>query len=235
LNAVRKIAAGIRRIPGGAWVLGWTDPLHLARRLLHDAIKQRAQYAQGRLLDLGCGGGPYREMFTNVSSYIGLDIAPNADVDVAGDGLALPFTDSCFDTILCNEVLEHVPEPSRFMSEIARVLKPGGFLLLTTPQTWGLHHEPHDYYRYTHYGLRHQSETAGLEVISITPTCGVWATTAQRIVDTIAHNFLSRWPGGVVRVFSIFLGPVLLLGAALDRLFGARGDTLDNVLVARKP
>ena len=235
MSIVRKVAAGIRGIPGGAWILGWTDPLHLARRLLYDAVKQRSQYAQGRLLDLGCGGGPYREMFSSVSSYIGLDIAPDSNVDVAGDGQALPFMDSCFDTVLCNEVLEHVPEPSLLMAEISRALKPGGFLLLTTPQTWGLHHEPHDYYRYTHYGLRHQAEKAGLQVVSITPTCGVWATTAQRIVDTIAHDFASGWPVGALRMVSILLGPVLLVGAALDRLSGGRGDTLDNVLVARKP
>ena len=63
----------------------------------------------------------------------------------------------------------------------------------------------------------------------------MWATTAQRVVDTIAHNFLASWPAGVVRIISIFLGPVLLVGAALDKLSGARGDTLDNVLVAQKP
>ena len=235
MSLTRAVAAQIRKLPGGAWVLGWADPLHLARRLLHDAVKQRTQYAQGRLLDVGCGGGPYRDMFSNVSSYVGLDITLHSNVDVAGDGQALPFIDNCFDTILCNEVLEHVPEPSLLMSEIARALKPGGFLLLTTPQTWGLHHEPHDYYRYTHYGLRHQAEKAGLQVVSITPTCGVWATATQRIVDTIAHNFAAGWPAGGVRVLSIFLGPVLLVGAALDRLSGARGDTLDNVLVAKKP
>ena len=203
--------------------------------MLHDAIKQRAHHVQGRLLDLGCGGGPYRELFSHVSSYIGLDIAPSQNVDVAADAQVLPFMDNCFDTVLCNEVLEHVAEPSQLMSEVARVLKPGGFLLLTTPQTWGLHHEPHDYYRYTHYGLRHQAEKAGLLVVSVTPTCGIWATSAQRIVDTIAHDFASSWPAGAVRLLSILLGPVLLIGAALDKLSGARGDTLDNVLVARKP
>jgi SAM-dependent methyltransferase len=222
-------------LPAGTWILGWTDPLHLARRLLYAALKQRAHHAQGRLLDVGCGGGPYRDLFKHVSGYIGLDITPHTNVDVVGDAQTLPFTDNCFDTVLCNEVLEHVPEPSRLMAEVARVLRPGGFLLLTTPQTWGLHHEPHDYYRFTRYGLEYQSGQAGLQVVSVTPTCGLWATSSQRIVDTIAHNFASGWPPVAVRVLSIFLGPVLLLGAALDRLSGARGDTLDNVLVAKKP
>jgi SAM-dependent methyltransferase len=234
VSVLAGFAAHIRRVPGGAWILGWTDPLHLARRLLHEALKQRAHYVQGRLLDLGCGGSPYRQLFSNISQYVGLDITPHQNVDVAGDGQVLPFFDNCFDTVLCNEVLEHVPEPSLLMAEVARVLKPCGFLILTTPQTWGLHHEPHDYYRFTPYGLRHQAEKAGLQVVSVMPTCGVWATTAQRIVDTIAHDFASGWPRGAVRVLSILLGPVLLAGAALDKLSGARGDTLDNVLVAQK-
>jgi SAM-dependent methyltransferase len=174
-------------------------------------------------------------MFSNVSSYVGLDIAPHSNVDVAGDAQKLPFTDNSFDTVLCNEVLEHVAEPSRLMSEVARVLRPGGFLLLTTPQTWGLHHEPHDYYRFTHYGLRYQSEQAGLQVVSITPTCGLWATASQRIVDTIVHTYASQWPRFGARLLSVFLGPVLLIGAGLDKLTGRRGDTLDNVLVAKKP
>jgi len=208
--------------------------LHLARRLLYDAIKQRAHYAQGRLLDLGCGGQPYRELFGGVSQYIGLDIDSGPTVDIAGDAQVLPFAGATFDTVLCNEVLEHVPEPAVLLTEVARVLKSGGFLLLTTPQTWGLHHEPHDYYRYTKYGLRYQAEKAGLEVIDIAPTCGVWSTTSQRLVDTVVDDYAARWPSAVVRLLCVALAPVLLVGAGIDRLSGHRGDTLDNVLIARK-
>jgi SAM-dependent methyltransferase len=234
-SIVRGLAEALRRIPGGRWILGWTDPLHLARRSLYSAIEQRTHYAKGRLLDLGCGEKPYRELFGHVSHYVGLEIETGPNVDVTGDAQVLPFADSCFDTVLCNEVLEHVPEPADVMAEVKRVLNPGGALLLTTPQTWGLHHEPHDYYRYTRYGLRYLAENAGLQVIDIVPTCGIWSTVAQRLVDTIVHDYGAKWPAVAVRLLSVALGPVLFMGAGLDRLGRHRGDTLDNVLVARKP
>ena len=223
------------RIPGGPWLLAWTDPLHLARRLLRQAIKEHSHYAQGSLLDIGCGGKPYRDLFQFVDRYIGLDIPSGGKVDVIGDAMRLPFRSQVFDTVLCNEVLEHVPEPSVVMAEAAQVLKPGGYLLLTTPQTWGLHLEPYDFYRYTHYGLRYLAEKNGLEVIEVIPTCGLWATLTQRMVDTIIHTYVIHRPPWVILALSILLSPVLLTGFILDKLFGKQGDTLDNVLIARKP
>jgi SAM-dependent methyltransferase len=207
----------------------------LAQRLLHKAIRERAHYASGSFLDVGCGGKPYRQLFGQVTQYVGLDVTPDASADVAGDGQALPFAGACFDSVLCNQVLEHVPEPAQLLSEVFRVLKPGGVLLLTTPQTWGLHLEPHDYYRYTHYGLRYQAAKAGFEVISVSATCGHWATMAQRTVDTVIHDYGAPWPSPIVRLACVLLSPVLMVGAALDKFSGPRGDTLDNVLVARKP
>jgi SAM-dependent methyltransferase len=187
------------------------------------------------LLDIGCGGQPYRDLFGHVRRYVALDLPPNLLADVYADGMALPFGDAVFDTVLCNEVLEHVPEPSRLLAEIAHVLRPGGVLLLTTPQTWGLHLEPYDFYRYTKHGLCYLAEKSGLRVIEVAPTCGVWATLAQRLADTIVHCYAvgrSRW---VIRGISFMLAPVLMVGYGLDRLFGKRGDTLDHVMVARKP
>jgi SAM-dependent methyltransferase len=223
------------RIPGGIWLLGWTDPLHIARRLLRQAVQERAYYAQGWLLDLGCGGQPYRNLFNHVERYIGLDQPPNGQVDVYGDGMALPFRDGTFDTVLCNEVLEHVPEPSRLMAEAERVLRPGGYLLLTTPQTWGLHLEPCDFYRYTKYGLQYLVKKSKLEVVEVVPTCGLWATLAQRFADTIINTYFVGHSQWIVKILSLLLAPVLMIGYGLDKLFGKRGDTLDYMMVARKP
>ena len=53
------------------------------------------------------------------------------------------------DVVLCTETLEHVPEPARFLSEIARVLRPAGKLILTVPFAARYHFIPHDYWRFT--------------------------------------------------------------------------------------
>ncbi|HEX9872183.1 MAG TPA: hypothetical protein VGC99_27020, partial [Candidatus Tectomicrobia bacterium] len=81
----RHVRGVIRRLPGGNWLLAWTDPLHLARRLLRQAIHERAHYARGWLLDMGCGGQPYRDLFMNVTRYIGLDLPPNGQAELYGD------------------------------------------------------------------------------------------------------------------------------------------------------
>lgn len=222
------------RVSGLYLLLAWTDPLHIARRLLRRAVKEKAIYAKGRLLDIGCGGQPYREFFNHVDNYIGLDLPPSIHVDIYGDGMFLPFQEKVIDTVLCNEVLEHIPEPLKFMSELNRVLKPQGILILTTPQTWGLHLEPHDYYRYTKYGLRYLAEQSGFEVMEITPTCGFWATAAQRFTDTVVNIYIAKSSRWLINVLSFILAPILIIGYGLDKLFGKKGDTLDYVLFARR-
>src|SRR3546814_15029687 len=60
-----------------------------------------------------------------------LNISAEKRPDVAADGALLPFPDQSFEAVICSEVLEHVPDPRLVLDEIARVLKPGGCLLLT--------------------------------------------------------------------------------------------------------
>ena len=57
--------------------------------------------------------------------------------------------------------LEHVREPARVLCELARTLAPGGRLLLIAPHEWEEHQQPHDYYRYTRYGLEYLLRQAG--------------------------------------------------------------------------
>jgi SAM-dependent methyltransferase len=211
------------------------DPLWIARRSLRRSIRARARHLRGRLLDLGCGTRPYRDLFGHVTATVNLDMPPNQQVDVQANGMMLPFRDGTFDSVLCNQVLEHVPEPSQLFAEVARVLRPNGVLLLTTPQTWGLHFEPHDFYRFTMYGLQYLAQTHGFEVVELAPTCGIWATLAQRLADSMVNTFARGASVWLIRVLSVAVAPVLWLGYALDLLCGRKGDTLDNLLLARKP
>jgi SAM-dependent methyltransferase len=106
----------------------------------------------GLTLDLGAQTGPYAAHFPN---RVAVDLHAGPGVQVVGDALALGFRDDTFDVVLCTEMLEHVPEPQRAIDEMRRVLKPGGTLLLTTRFLFPIHDAPHDYFRYTKYGLRH--------------------------------------------------------------------------------
>lgn len=218
-----------------ASALSWLDPWHLANHRLREAMVECAPHVHGQLLDMGCGAKPYRDIFT-VDGYVGVDLPGAAGtVDAFASVLALPFADASFDTVLSNEVLEHVPEPGEMMAEAARVLKPGGMLVLTTPQTWGLHHEPWDFYRFTPYGLHHLATKHGFVVERIFPTSGFWVTFAQRFSDSCWETWGSKRKGPIARrVLRVVCAVAMLSGVALERLFGRRGDTLDNVLIARR-
>jgi SAM-dependent methyltransferase len=88
---------------------------------------------------------------------------------------ALPFAAGSFDAVLCFETVEHFPQPERLVAELARVTRPGGTMVLTTPNVaWepvhalaaitGLHHSegPHRFIRYRH--LLHMIRSAGFHI-----------------------------------------------------------------------
>lgn len=211
------------------------DPHFIAHRTLRRALAPRLVNATGLILDLGCGYQPYRGLMPKAGRYVAFDRPGATRMDVGGDAQRLPFRSGVADHVLCTQVIEHVPEPASVLGEIARVLKPGGRLVLTAPLTWGLHGEPYDYYRYTPYSLGRLAEQSGLDVVEIEPTCGLWATLAQRVVDTIISTYAKDRSVATVTLLSALLVPVQWAGYGLDRLIGPRGDTLDYVLVARKP
>ncbi len=82
-----------------------------------------------------------------------LDIVHYPSVDVVADAHRLPFKDDSLDMILFKNVLEHIRDPARAMSEIHRVLKPGGVLYIKLPFLQPFHAVPDDYQRYTVSGM----------------------------------------------------------------------------------
>jgi len=143
----------------------YLHPRYLAQRELRKIIEIEGPKLHGRLLDVGCGEKPYAKLIQNVDFYIGLDVPTTmhgiAKLDVIGTVMALPFQDGTFNSILCTEVLEHLPEPLVALKEMHRVTKPGGILLLTVPLSEQLHEEPYDFYRFTKYALEHLLAQAG--------------------------------------------------------------------------
>jgi len=149
----------------------------LTRITLGKFIERHA--SRGLTLDLGSQAGPYSALFPN---RVSLDIRPGPGVQVVGDAQALGIGDGRFDVVLCTEVLEHLPEPQKAIDEMFRVLKPGGELLLTTRFLFPIHDAPHDYFRYTKYGLRHLLRRFDIvELEEETDAVGTIAVLLQRL------------------------------------------------------
>jgi SAM-dependent methyltransferase len=151
------------------------------------------RYAAGRIapgarvLDVGAGDAPYAELFAH-ADYLTLDWessvhegARSASIQASAEDL--PVADASIDAVLLTQVLEHVRRPSVVLSEIARILRPGGTLFATVPLAWELHEEPHDYWRYTAHGLRALLEDAGLSEVAIKPRSDSLSALAQLMTN----------------------------------------------------
>ena len=114
------------------------------------------------VLDVGCGNKPYADLFEGCT-YIGANFtAVDAKPDVVADAMRLPIGSKTVDLVFCSQVLEHVPRPWQLIEECHRVLRPHGWLILSAPFYWPLHEEPHDYFRFTRYGLEILLVNAGV-------------------------------------------------------------------------
>ncbi len=135
---------------------------------------------KGRVIDLGCGTASYKDDILKIADeYIGVDwknsMHDQSNVDIFADLIReLPFDDNYTDTVVSFQVLEHLPEPDFFLSECSRILRSGGTLFLTVPFMWQIHEEPHDYFRYTRYGLDYLLKKNGFTDIQIKEETGFW-------------------------------------------------------------
>lgn len=181
-----------------------------------------ADAAVGELLDVGCGSMPYRsDVEASGASYSGVDVEARADgviiVDSATDMSAI--SDSVYDSVLCSEVLEHIAEPHLALGEMARVLRPGGSLILTVPFMGRLHEEPFDFFRYTEHGLRSLLEAADFEVTSIEITGSLFSLIGHQVSSALV---VGAWVVPGLRWIALGVNGLLILGPAraADSLLG---------------
>lgn len=147
-------------------------------------------YLTGRVLNAGCGD-------RDISAYLeslhaqqvdNCDIRTSIPGAILCDLTEIPRPDSSYDSILCNAVLEHVPDPEKVMLELRRLLAPGGHVVISVPFLQPFHPTPFDYRRYTREGIAQLAERTGFRVIGIWPvhslaqTLGwlIWAHLEER-------------------------------------------------------
>lgn len=214
--------------------------LSVSSRLVADLTAERLQhlletFANGVLLDLGCGKVPFYGTYKHrVAEVICADwpgsLHGNEYADIACDAnRPLPFRDAVFDTVLATDLLEHIYKPTSLMLEMARILKPGGFLIMNTPFMYGLHETPHDYYRMSSFALRRMISEAGLSEVLIETSGG-----AGHVIADLVAKRAARLP--------VIGKPVAILVQAaaswLGGTGGAGGSTpfpISHFAVARKP
>ncbi|OHA30082.1 MAG: hypothetical protein A3G52_02280 [Candidatus Taylorbacteria bacterium RIFCSPLOWO2_12_FULL_43_20] len=119
-----------------------------------EVIAHTAHFVSGKTLDFGAGSAKYRNLIVpHTSEYITFDMIKGTNIDVVGDALNPPFPNNHFDTVISTQVLEHVEKPWIMVSEIGRILKPGGVCIITAPFMAPYHADPHDFFRFTIEGL----------------------------------------------------------------------------------
>lgn len=151
------------------------------------------------------------------------------------DGEIFPFQAFEFDSIICNQVLEHVFHPDKFLSEIARVLKADGKLLLTVPFVWDEHEQPLDFARYSSYGLRFLLTQHGFEIIDLRKSAADIRAIFQIINVYLYKKTVTRYSYVNVLITAVLMSPFNILGSLLCKLFPSNLDLyLDNVVLARK-
>jgi SAM-dependent methyltransferase len=183
---------------------------------------QRAVPQGARVLDLGCARG--REVFRERAAFVvGLDMARNAlgecathyDGALVGSLTALPSADESFDCVVSSHVLGHVPaeEKDQVLSEIGRVLRPGGrslHVVETDSRGWLMEQAKEDPELYQRY-LIHQDGHVGLElaseVVARFERAGLAVEQVETLADSDVHPRLAlKWFGGEYRQTSRRLG-----------------------------
>jgi len=145
--------------------------------------------AGSRVLDAGAGSCPYRHLFSHCE-YKAQDFTSLQGEQLSGGGYGridyvcdiadIPVDDGTFDVILCTEVLEHLPEPIKAIYEFARILKPGGKIIITAPLGSGIHQEPYHFYGgYTPFWYQKFLTEAGFESIEVEANDGSLRACAQ--------------------------------------------------------
>lgn len=222
-----------------SWLGVFVNPYYFIRRGLFLGIRDNTKYLNGKMLDFGCGSKPYKKL-VEVEEYIGVDIEESgnhhrdAEIDVYYDGKTIPFDDGHFDSVFSSEVLEHVFEPDLILSEINRVCKKGGHLLLTVPFVWNEHEQPYDYGRYSSFGIKHLISKHGFEIVHHSKTTNFIQTVFQLWNTYVFQNILRK--PAIQMIFTPFIiAPVTIAGAILSKILPTSNTFyFNNIVVAKK-
>jgi len=164
-----------------------------SRIKLQNFVKEASLSIPGEswVLDAGAGEGMYRFLFEKMR-YVSIDLCKISKaygkISAISDLSRIPFPANFFDMVVCTQVLEHVNDPKAVLFELGRVLKPKGLLWISVPFFYEEHEIPYDFFRYTHFGLRHLLELSNFQIDRMEWLEGYFGTFAYQL-NTAARFF----------------------------------------------
>jgi SAM-dependent methyltransferase len=214
----------------------------LIKKANNDFIKKNLRLMRGRIFDLGCGIRPYeRDILKYADDYIGLDWL-NTQHSLRADIIAdlnnpLPIKNTCADTVVSFQVLEHLSEPQVVLNEAFRILKPNKWIFIAVPFNWSVHEAPYDFFRYTRYGIEHMFKKAGFIDIDVEEATGFWSMWFLKFNYQTAK--LIRGPKSVLYLIRALLIPIWLfdqiIAPFMDTFWPGKEETAGYFVKARKP
>lgn len=208
---------------------------------LRDAINKKSysyisKYLNGVVLEIGAGTNYLKNAFENrCNDWISLDYnIISTSIDVQADGQQLPFKDNIANLIICIDVLEHVPHPDKMISELQRVLKKDGVLILSTPFFFYLHGSPFDFYRFSKYGLSIILEENGFKVNEIQPIAGAISTFGILLTIFIVKVFnFSKYLLKILLIINKFMQKIIIV--PLDKIIDKeKRFAQGHIVIAKK-
>ncbi len=228
----------------------YISPLFIARfynlRCVQETVDKYK--FKGTVLDFGCGDKPYKYLFKYGSIYKGIDFREHStnncfpytespDYYFTKDyskTFRLPFHDEQFDNAVAFQVLEHHQDPEKMFAELFRIVKEGGYVLITVPFMGGIHGEPQDFQRFTGYGLKVRAEKYG-NILELNGQGSVFS-----VISTFIGEVLIRFTGK--SKFHYFMGMIIFppflvysyLALILDKLFPSDHFFINYLLLVKK-
>ncbi len=219
-----------------------SDPVFLTRIRLRSSIKEIISpliFSGAKCLDVGCGDRPYEDLFKN-GNYIGIDVEDSGrqkelkKPDVFYNGKTIPFDNNSFDIVFSSQVFEHLSNPSMVLSEMTRVVKTGGSIIISLPFVYPEHEVPYDYYRFTSYGVIDILVQSGLKVKTIKKDTSALETIAILVNVYITNNLMPKIKGIGYLYAILVCFPIQLISILLSKIFPDNGVLYLNIVAHAK-